>query len=395
MAPLSLTPLFVPDTMRQSLTLLLALAPIMTSAAPAAAMPAADELEVSVQGKAYPVDELTDHLPSSTVQGALEQLELYRDWIEAHDYHVSLSRDGRVLLVTSSKKVARRRMKLVEKTLDGFDALLSPPDRAGSDETFHSAAWGVGDHIPDQVPVVLVEIRKEQEYHALLAGLGEARDDLASLAHVHSMRPGFSEEQFTAAVWQEAPEGFEIGKVWRSENELVNRLVRLLTFRSYGPQPTWLSLAAAWSVELEVMRDIYCFPYRSGFVGVGEHGGWETELKREFKKRKKDPLSLDEFAGWRPNTWDDHKAQLAFGMVEYLLRHEPEVLPRAAEAFRLRYKAGFKTTHPDGSWETNPAYQIPVEDQLDVLVAASDQELMQRASEFMRSWSGYRPRRKR
>jgi len=28
-------------------------------------------------------------------------------------------------------------------------------------------------------------------------------------------------------------------------------------------------------------------------------------------------------------------------------------------------------------------------------VAASDHELMQRASDFMRSWSRYRPRRKR
>ena len=31
--------------------------------------------------------------------------------------------------------------------------------------------------------------------------------------------------------------------------------LRLLTFRSYGPQPTWLSVAAAWNVEMEVMRD--------------------------------------------------------------------------------------------------------------------------------------------
>ncbi|MGD2019275.1 MAG: hypothetical protein PVJ89_14230 [Planctomycetota bacterium] len=355
----------------------------------------ADDLEVSVRGRSHELAELEQHVAAEHLDGALDQLELYREWILDNDYHVSMTEDGRVILVTSSKKVARRRMKLVERTLEAFDELMSPPDRAGSDEVFSRAAWGIGDHVPDQVPVVLVEVRKAGEYQDLLSGLGQAREDLSNLVHVHGMRPGFSEEQVTAAVWQEAPDGYELGTVWRSENELVNRLARLLVFRSYGPQPTWLSVGAAWNIELEVMRDIYCFPYRTGFVGIGDHGGWETELKREFKKRKKDPLALDEFAGWRRNTWDEHKAQLAFGMVEYLSRHEPEVLSRAAEAFRLQYKEGFKTTHPDGSWETNPAYQVPVEEQLDVLVDASDAELLGRATEFMTRWNRYRPRRRR
>ena len=382
--------------MRPYLTSLLALA-LMTipTATAAVALPGGEELEVSLRGKSFGAAELTAELPAGQASGVMDQLDLYRDWIGANDYHVSLSQDGRVLLVTSSKKIARRRMKLVEKTLEGFDELMSSPDQNGSNEASSRVGWGAAGDLSEQAPVVLVEVRKEHEYRSLLAGLGAARDDLASLVHQYGQRPGFSEEQCTAAIWQEAPADMEVGKVWRSENELVNRLVRLLVFRSYGPQPTWLSVAAAWSVELEVMRDIYCFPFRGEFVGVGEHGGWESELKREFKKRKKDPLSLDEFAGWRRNTWDDHKAQLAFGMVEYLSRHEPTVLSEVAEAFRLRYEAGYKTTYPDGTWETNPAYQVPVEDQLDALVAASDPELLQRASDFMRSWNRYRPRRKR
>ena len=382
--------------MRPYLTSLLALA-LMTipTATAAVALPGGEELEVSLRGKSFGADELTAELPAGQASGVMDQLDLYRDWIGANDYHASLSQDGRVLLVTSSKKIARRRMKLVEETLESFDGLLSPPDQTGSNGTFNRLGSSVGGPGSAQAPVVLVEVRKEQEYRSLLTGLGAAREDLASLVHQYSQRPGFSEEQCTAAIWQEAPADMEVGKVWRSENELVNRLVRLLVFRSYGPQPTWLSVAAAWSVELEVMRDIYCFPYRGEFVGVGEHGGWESELKREFKKRKKNPLSLDEFADWRRNTWDDHKAQLAFGMVEYLSRHEPAVLSEVAEAFRLRYQAGYRTTYPDGTWETNPAYEIPVDDQLDVLVAASDPELLLRASDFMRSWNRYRPRRKR
>ena len=377
--------------MRPTLQRTLALIPLLCSTAAAEAP--GDRFEVSVRGKSHGLVELGQHIPAHRLGGALEQLELYRAWIIENDYRVSMTEDGRVILVTSSRKVARRRMKLVDETLEAFDQLMSPPDRAGSGEVFSRAAWGVGDHVPDEVPVVLVEVRKVSEYHALLSGLGQAREELSSLASLHGMRPGFSEERVTAAVWQESPLGIELGTVWRSENELVNRLARLLLFRSFGPQPTWLSVGVAWNVELDVMREIYCFPYRSGFVGIGEHGGWETELKREFKKRKADPLALEEFAGWRRNTWDEHQAQLSFGMVEYLSRHEPGVLPRAAEAFRLGYKDGFKTTHPDGSWETNPSYQIPVEDQLEVLVDASDAELLGRATEFMSRWNRYRPKR--
>ena len=236
-----------------------------------------------------------------------------------------MTEDGRVILATSSKKVARRRMKFVERTLEAFDELMSPP--TGRAPTRSSAAPPGASGTTSSTRCRSFSSRSARPASTRTSCRAWARPARTSnLVHVHGMRPGFSEEQVTAAVLQEAPTATSY-TVWRSENELVNRLARLLVFRSYGPQPTWLSVGAAWNIELEVMRDIYCF-YRAGFVGIGDHGGWETELKREFKKRKKDPLALDEFAGWRRNTWDEHKAQLAFGMVEYLSRHEPEVLPR-------------------------------------------------------------------
>ena len=127
--------------MRPYLTSLLALA-LMTipTATAAVALPGGEELEVSLRGKSFGADELTAELPAGQASGVMDQLDLYRDWIGANDYHASLSQDGRVLLVTSSKKIARRRMKLVEETLESFDGLLSP--RTKRVPTGRSTAWG-------------------------------------------------------------------------------------------------------------------------------------------------------------------------------------------------------------------------------------------------------------
>lgn len=359
----------------------------------AAPLAAQDSLSVRWKGKTIAVEDIYGKLPSAA---AIEdQLARYEDWVVANEYHVSLSKEGRVILITEFSKLSKRRMKLVEKALEAFDDLMSPPSRSDSGETFVSASWGVGEHEPDSEPVVLIEVEKEDQYQELCAGLGALEPRLRGWATSMTREPGFAEEQVSAAAWQAAPDGFELGQVWRPENELVNRLSRLLLNRSFGPQPTWLRVASAWRIEMEVMDSIYCFPYRQGFIGVGDHGGWENELKRAFKKRKKTPLEHKEFASWQRNTWSPEHAQLSWGFVEFLARHKPEVLPAIAEEFRLLYKAGSMITEPDGSWRTNPSYQIPVDVQQAILTDNAGETLYAEASEFLRSWKRYKPKKPR
>ena len=352
---------------------------------------AQDGLTVIWKGKTLALQDIEGQLPGA--DAIEDQIERYSEWIEKNEYHVALSQDGRVILITESSKHSKRRLKLVESTLKSFDGLMSPPDRSESDETFVSASWGLGQHEPDSEPVVLIEVKNEEQYHELCARLGALEPNLRGWANSMLSEPGFAEEQVSAAAWQAAPEGYELGQVWRPENELVNRLSRLLLNRSFGPQPTWLRVASAWRVEMDVMGSIYCFPYRQGFVGIGDHGGWENELKRSFKERKKSPLEHKEFAGWKRNTWSPEHAQLSWGFVEFLARHKPEILPAVAEEFRLLYKAGSLLTEADGSWRTNPGFQVSVDAQYAVLVDNAGEGLFEEASEFLRSWKRYKPKK--
>ncbi|MEM9379902.1 MAG: hypothetical protein AAGB93_08110 [Planctomycetota bacterium] len=366
-------------------------APASSSAYPAPSSPQ----EILWRGRPTAVDALAAELGDANARAVAASLDRYDEWVAANDYHVALSEDGRVVLITRSRKASKRRIKLVEEALDAFDQLLAPPDRSGSEEAFVVAEWGVGDHVPDAEPVVLIEVEGADPYRSLLTGIGAERPQLEGWARSQFSQPGFAEERVSTAAWQSAPDGFEVGDVWRSENELVNRLARLLVHRSFGPQPTWLRIGCAWRVEMAVQGSIYCFPYREEFVGVAEHGGWEAELKRAFKKRKKRPLELGEFASWRRNRWSDEHAQLSWGFVEYLARHEPTALPAIAEAFRARYKAGFRTTFDDGTWRTDPTFQVPPDDQLDVLRTSAGEDVMERASAFFRAGKRYRPKKRR
>ena len=363
----------------------------------------ADELGVLWRGSRIPMTEveaqLRAELPNEwagSKRGAAavgEQLARYANWILDAEYSVGLSKDARVVLVTRSAKLGKRRMKVVESTLAAFDEILSPPDRTGSKERFRRAQWGQGDHEPDTSPVMLFEIESRADYASLVEAAGAVDPALSSWATAKAEHPGFAEGRLSAAAWQAAPSGFEIGKVWRSENELVNRLSRLLLYRSFGPQPVWFSLGTAWLLEQEVLGDIYAFPYRYEFVGVGEHKGWKSELRSLFKRRKDAPLRMEEFAEWRRNTWDDQQAAIAWGMCTFLRQRGPGHLGAFAEASRLRYKETYRETRPGGSWVTRPDYQLSSDDQLELLIAETGENVLSQASGFFTSWKIPRVRR--
>jgi hypothetical protein len=380
----------VPVRILMALSATLALSTPLVSS-PISLVPKVQDIDVQWKGKMLSLEQLKAKAPSPLA--LTEQLERYQDWVLENDYHVALSADGRVILVTQSPKASKSRMKLVEDSLLVFDKLMLPPHREGSQETFLTAGWGVGQHRPDSQPVVLIEVQKSAQYHSLCSDLGSMNQRLENWAQTVTDEPGFAQEEVAAAAWQSAPIGYELGEVWRPENELVNSLARLLLHRSYGPQPTWLRLATSWRIEMEVLDGLYCFPYRKAFIAIDAHDGWEKVLKREFGKRKKTPLAHAEFANWKRNTWDDAHARLSWGFVEFLARHKPEVLPAVAEEFRLLYKDGSVITSDNINWTSNPNYQIPVDEQLTVLTGQGGENLFAEASSFLRSWKRYKPKK--
>ncbi len=376
------------DTLLRIPSIIAFAATLLTSSALATEAP--DSLAVTWKGDSVPLIGLAERGPA--VPGLVGQLERYRDWVLANDYQVSLSNDGRVILITESTKVSKRRMKLVEAAIASFDSLMAPPDRTGSTEKFQTPNWGAGQHKPDAEPIVLIEVRREGQFKTLCEGLVAKDPSLTQWVSAVAGASGFSKEGISTAAWQEAPSGVELGTVWRPQNEMVNRLARLLLYRSYGPQPTWMSVASAWHVELDVMKNLYCFPYRDSFVSIGDHSGWKKDLKRTFKGRKKKPLEFEEIGAWRRNTWTDEHASLSWGLVEFLAYNKPGTLPALAESFRLNLKAGSVTTQSDGSWTMNPSYQVPLTYQLGVLRKQAGDQVMEELSDFL--GSGMRVKKK-
>lgn len=216
--------------------------------------------DVYWKGRARKLEDLEKSLSPALVDALQKHIARYAAWIEEFDYEVGVSEDGRVLLVTESVPTLRDRMKLVEKSLIVFDELLAPPDRAGSDETFGTGGFGEGDHVPDADPIVLFEVDTPDAYKALAARVGELEPVLSAWAASQALKPGFFEGRVPAAGWQRIPRDFDLNDVWRTKNELVNRLARMALQRSYGPQPTWFSVGVAWAVEMEVMARSSRFP---------------------------------------------------------------------------------------------------------------------------------------
>lgn len=356
-----------------------------------AALPAAttldtDDLPVEWRGKSIPVSALADALAADEVctpefAGKLTaQLERYADWATETEYHVALSDNAIAVLFTESAKIGKRRMKLVEKTLDSFAEVVPTPERDAKSVTYPKFDWGTGPTPPDTEPVLLFEVRKDRDYRSLVVAAEKTGVLDPSWGRVMSENPGFIDPLIWAAGWQESPNGFEVGDVWRTEHELVNRLSRLLLHRSFGMQPVWFRVATAWIIEQEVLKGIYSFPYRHEFVGVGEHKGWKNELRQLFKRRKGEALGADEFATWKRGTWDDDTAAVAWGLATLLHRTEPGRLGALAEAFRL----GYKDATIKGRNYT-PIEQLAPAAQEEILTRVAGPEVLTEACEFFRT----------
>lgn len=359
------------------------------SAVPPVSPIAAPEGGVRFRGEVHALDDLPEAVDAE-MRAALAD---WSGWAAEHEYELGIDDDGRVLVLSAeSERRFDKTLELVRDTSEVFDELLPAPPRDAEEEPV-VVDWGSGIPLPDRHPIVLARLASPSDLDALLAHMAELHPYLAGWAETARGGTGFVDTGTQVGCWLDAPPDIEIGDVWRSDNELVDRLALLLVDRRFGQLPDWLRTSLAWYHEMAVHGDIYSFPSRNEFVGVGEHAGWKNELKRTFKKRKKEPLELSEFAGWRRARWDGGAAPLAWGFVEFLAAHHREALPAMLEDLRLYYKEHSRLTHDDGTWELVPGYVVPVEAQAEIFARHAGDDVFDQASEFFRSWDKYKPDR--
>jgi hypothetical protein len=254
-----------------------------------------------------------------------------------------------VLLWHSKGSNKSKLRKSCEKTLKVFEALFEKAPRAGGCEPRTA---------------VLFEFAAPKDFASVCAYLGRELPSLSGWAQTAPKSSGFLLEEPLSAGWMASVPGSE---VWSPENELVNRLARLLTTESYGRQPQWLAQGFAWHVELEVCKDVYCFPFRAGFVAKKEHRSWPQQLASQMEARAERAIEMGELTGWKRNTWDEASAALAWGAATLLAEHYRAQLPKVLAAFAaLRVEEG-RDLADDGSWTWIPDYELPAEKEREIL----------------------------
>lgn len=365
---------------------------LLILALPASAAGGGEQV-VHVAGEDHPLTEL----PAAVDERMRAAVERWAPWAEELDYRMDIDPTGRVLLLTgdgTKGKKAKKMVPLVAATTAVFDELLPEPEvRADAGEQVEQPTWGVGIPVPGQDPIVLICAASEHHYSRMLEHLTELYPYLKQWAAGAHGGPAFVDFATQTSGWLDAPPDMEIDLVWRTENELVDALALLLVQRRFGNQPDWMRQGIAWYHEMQVHGDIYSFPGRDSFASVGEHAGWKNELKRAFKKRKKQPLELDEFVTLSRGTWEQAKAELAWGFVEFLAEYKRDSFPAMLEGLRISHKRNSRIDHEDGTWELIPGYVVPPETQREILLEEGGDALFEEASEYFVSWKPYKPGR--
>jgi len=310
--------------------------------------------------------------------GGQESEGVLSAWLTAEDgaYVSTPLLDGRIELVHARRRSSSALARNVEKTVRAFDRLL-PAEEAAPTEA--------------ETPV-LVQLEDPEALGRIKAALGQRFPYLTGWAASGERGVGFVLEQPLLAGWLAEVPGVKKSE-WKPGNELTNRLAQALLIQRAGRLPQWLTQGLAWHVELEVQNDIYCFPFRAGFVGKKEHKGWQRALKAMLGEGGQPAPSMTELASWPRGTYDDRHAALAWGAATLLAEYFPEALPGILSDLEARTREGGRITHPDGSWETVADYELPAEVQVEVLDARLGTSFLGELERFCRLGSSYvRPR---
>lgn len=301
-----------------------------------------------------------DALPGSLDPAARAAVASWMPWARERSYTMSLSEDGRVLLlmragngsVTSAEHLVARTQGYLEKLLGvpGEDA-----DVAG----------------PEAKIAVLIQASTQDDYRSLIELACERESYLRPWSQAAKDLSGFTLAQPLWSSWLAAAEDLE---EYDPQNELVNRLTQLILLQRFDRFPYWLQIGMAWQAESELKGNIFCFPYRNEFVSACEHNAWQQDLRQRFAKV--DALDFTPLAEFKRGSFDPDSARMSWGAAKFLAERHPDRLATILSDFEELYREKGIVHHPDGTWTLVPDYQPSVEDELAVLQRAVGEEFL-------------------
>ena len=356
---------------------------------PVAGMPAGgDEVEIKEGKKSYTLDEL----PEDWSVGVVSTVKEWVPWAVEHGFTAELAADGRVLLLANERAGAvRKRLKMVDAAAKEFDSLL-PVSNPGQDEEegglfggtefvpedpdlevgsspFGTTApaeagvesevdvWDQGrDFVPDAFPAVLVVTADVESYGGVLDRMVERDSELREWAIQAKARTGFVWEGPVVGALQAEPEDV---KDYEVDNEVANRVGRLLLRRRYGDLPYWIVQGFGWEVERGAAREIAAFPFRE--EAEDEDKNWEQSLQAQFKDRKDRALSLEDFAHWPRESYYGPYARISWALVTQLLKRDSEAFDAYCHDLRREWDKKNRSYAEAGRWRRLRTYQTQIE----------------------------------
>ncbi len=364
--------------MARTLVVLLAWVALALSAAGRALAPSGKDVVVTWKGSAVDPSALPAGLDAEV--GAT--LATWLPWVREYSGRMDIDESGRIVFIEhQSSSGVRKHLAGAEAALAqldrrvprvsrapkspagrGDDVLPEDPEGAKPgagrswDDVQRGAVtqWGAGTRPLDTGTMVMFVLRDERDLEKVLDRLVELNPELAAWRAVASSQPGFAlESPLVGAVVLGAAGQEEFDP----ENEVVHRVAELSLLRRSGRQPYWLLQGWAWHVELLVRRSLYCFPYRNGFVSVGEHGGWDKALRSLWSKPTA-PLSFKDLAALQRGKWDDRAAKHAWGVVAYVDQQHPEKLQQLLEDLRQAWDRGSRRDLGGGRWQRDAQWEL-------------------------------------
>jgi hypothetical protein len=363
----------------------LAMALVMSDVSFAQAKPA-KQVDLRWKGKVYAADKL----PAELESGARAAWKQWSAWAFEHAYKLELTPDQHLLLAyPKQQSSAASDLARIDAAAKIFERLAPLPDRKampgafppGLEATTGEPQGDLPDGLSpsdfpacDRATAVLFKARTVDDYEAVVHAVVQHNEELQAWEGDALLHHGFVLLEPLCAAWVST--GAPGMEEWSPDAELVHRVAQLLLLRRYGPQPWWLTVGFAWNVEMELLGGVYCFPYRDGFVGVGEHADWDKHLANSFKSRKKDPLQATELFGLVRGGFDATAAEIAWGTVGYLATQTPGALSLLLADLRTARLVTGRVDAGDGTWTLVRDFELPGAEQLKLLRARAGNDAL-------------------